>query len=92
LRQARHFFSKCGVLDLAVVLQHRQVTGRPTAVASLRQVMGSAAGGVLVDVVIVGGASFVLTAGFVVLAGLIDREFGLPQFLVMPQRTDTETA
>ena len=62
--------------------------GRQTAAASLGQVMGSAVGGLLFDVVIVPGASFTLTAGLVVLAGVV-ASVGLPRLLVIPQRTDT---
>ena len=59
--------------------------GRQTAAASLGQVMGSAVGGLLFEVVIMPGASFILTAGIVVLAGLI-ASVGLPRLLWMPDR------
>lgn len=47
-------------------------------------------GGLLFDVVIVPGASFILTAGAVVFSGLIASD-GLPWFLVKLRRTDTRT-
>jgi DHA1 family multidrug resistance protein-like MFS transporter len=57
--------------------------GRVTAAASLGQVIGSAAGGLLFDVSVLPGAAFTVTAA-VVLAGLTV-SLGLPKLLLGPQ-------
>ena len=60
--------------------------GRVTAVASLGQALGSAAGGLLFDVSILPGAVFTATAG-VVLAGLI-ASLGLPGLLLQSRTAE----
>lgn len=64
--------------------------GRQTAAASLGQVLGSAVGGLLSGVVIMPGASFVLTAG-VVLVGVV-ASVGLPRRLATSLHTAKEPA
>ena len=54
--------------------------GKQTAAASLGVTVGSAAGGLLFNVAVLPGASFVLTAGLVVLGFLLS--LGLPHLLV----------
>ena len=56
--------------------------GKQTAAASLGVSLGSAAGGLLFNVVALPGASFVLTAGLIVLGFLLS--LGLPRLLVPP--------
>ncbi len=56
--------------------------GKQTAAASLGVTLGSAAGGLLFNVVALPGASFVLSAGFAVLGLLLS--LGLPPLLVRP--------
>ena len=56
--------------------------GKQTAAASLGVTLGSAAGGLLFNVVALPGASFVLTAGLAVLGFLLS--LGLPHLLVPP--------
>jgi MFS family permease len=56
--------------------------GKQTAFASLGVTLGSAAGGLLFNVVALPGASFVLTAGVTVLGLLLS--LGLPHLLVLP--------
>lgn len=60
--------------------------GLQTAAASLGQALGSAAGGLLFDVVILPGASFIVPAA-TVLAGLATA-FGLPRLLVRPLQVE----
>jgi MFS family permease len=55
--------------------------GKQTAAASLGATLGSMAGGLLFNVTALPGASFVLTAGFVVLGFLLS--LGLPRLLVL---------
>jgi MFS family permease len=55
--------------------------GKQTAAASLGATMGSVAGGLLFNVTALPGASFVLTAGLVVLGFLLS--LGLPRLLVL---------
>jgi MFS family permease len=56
--------------------------GKQTAAASLGVALGSAAGGLLFNVAALPGASFVLTAGLVVVGFLLS--LGLPHLLVLP--------
>ena len=56
--------------------------GKQTAAASLGVTVGSAAGGLLFNVAVLPGASFVLTAGLTVLGFLLS--LGLPHLLVLP--------
>ena len=56
--------------------------GKQTAAASLGVTLGSAAGGLLFNVALLPGASFVLTAGLVVLGFALS--LGLPHLLVPP--------
>jgi MFS family permease len=56
--------------------------GKQTAAASLGVTLGSAAGGLLYNVAALPGASFVLTAGLLVLGFLLS--LGLPHLLVLP--------
>jgi predicted MFS family arabinose efflux permease len=55
--------------------------GKQTAAASLGATMGSVAGGLLFNVTALPGASFVLTAGLVVLGFLLS--LGLPRLLLL---------
>jgi len=56
--------------------------GKQTAAASLGVTLGSAAGGLLFNIAVLPGASFVLTAILTVLGFLLS--LGLPHFLVLP--------
>lgn len=56
--------------------------GKQTAAASLGVTVGSAAGGLLFNIAAVPGASFVLTAGLVVLGFMLS--LGLPRSLLLP--------
>src|SRR5450759_1992505 len=56
--------------------------GKQTAAASLGVTLGSAAGGLLFNVVALPGAPFILTAGLTVLGFLLS--LGLPHLLVLP--------
>jgi predicted MFS family arabinose efflux permease len=56
--------------------------GKQTAAASLGVTLGSAAGGLLFNAAALPGASFVLTAGLIVLGVLLS--LGLPKLLVLP--------
>ncbi len=56
--------------------------GKQTAAASLGVTAGSAAGGLLFNIPAVPGASFVLTAGLVVLGFMLS--LGLPRSLLLP--------
>ena len=62
--------------------------GKQTAAASLGVTVGSAAGGLLFNVAAMPGASFVLTAGLVVLGVLLS--LGLPHLLLLPYVSDPE--
>lgn len=57
--------------------------GKQTAAASLGVTVGSAAGGILFNIAAVPGASFVLTAGLVVLGFMLS--LGLPRLLSHPK-------
>lgn len=56
--------------------------GKQTAASSLGVTLGSAAGGLLFNVVELPGASFILTGGFVALGFVLS--LGLPHLLVLP--------
>ena len=60
--------------------------GKQTAAASFGVTVGSAAGGLLFNVAVLPGASFVLTAGLTVLGFLLS--LGLPPLLVSPAASD----
>ncbi len=62
--------------------------GKQTAAASLGVTLGSAAGGLLFNAAALPGASFVLTAGLIVLGVLLS--LGLPNLLVLPSVSRSE--